>query len=138
MRVPDWEDRLIAKSMRPHKFEWGVCDCALDGADWVLEITGVDIARKFRGKYKTLRGAVGALKRYGEGSLSATMDSLLPRIEDHEVTNRGDLVGVPCETPELFDCAIGVSDGLTVKVLGPEGDLISVPISDRLFAWRVC
>ncbi len=137
VRVPDWETKLIEKSITPHSFEWGVCDCALDAANWVRDITGRDIAVKFRGKYSDARGAVKALKKYGEGSLSATMSALLPLRDASETAMRGDLVGVPCETPELFDCAIGVNAGTVVMVMGPDGDLVSVPISERLFAWRV-
>ena len=137
VRVPDWETKLIEKSMAPHKFEWGVSDCALDGANWVRDITGRDIAEKFRGKYKGVKGAVSALKKYGEGSLSETMSALLPLRDASEVAMRGDLVGVPGETPELFDCAIGVCAGTVVMVMGSDGTLVSVPISQRLFAWKV-
>lgn len=137
MRVPDWERCLINLPKNAPPFEWGVSDCALWAANWVRDITGRDIAEAFRGRYTTSRGSLIALKRYGAGSLAATMSALLPECDDASAAGRGDLVGVECKPHPVLDCAVGVCVGTAVLVYGPDETLIHVPLGNALFAWRV-
>lgn len=39
-------------------FDWGVWDCSLFPAAWILELTGIDPARRWRGQYDTQEGAL--------------------------------------------------------------------------------
>lgn len=134
MRVPDWEHRLIDLPKNAPPFEWGVSDCALWAANWVRDITGRDIAEAFRGHYSSAPGAVRALKRYGAGSLVATMSDLLPIVP---TPGRGDLVAVTAPAHPVLDCAVGVSVGTAVLVYGPDEKLCHVPLGNALAAWRV-
>lgn len=52
------------------RFAWGSCDCCTWACEWVMAFRGVDPAARWRGKYKTERGAAGWIKR-GGGSLEA-------------------------------------------------------------------
>jgi hypothetical protein len=52
---------------------WGVDDCMLAVADVVRGLTGRDPARRFRGRYRTRRGAVRVLGR--GGTLKAAIGS---------------------------------------------------------------
>jgi len=136
VRVATWDSELIAYVSSPHAFKWGKNDCALMGANWVRECTGVDIAAAFRGHYTTSRGAVRALKTHGTGGLVATMDGLLPSAPLIEGAHRGDLVGLP-SPDRLFDCVVGIAVGDVAAVLGTNGKIAYLPISQIIRIWRV-
>ncbi len=46
-------------------FDWGVRDCWLLPADWVLARTGRDPASAWRGRYRTALGAARIIRRMG-------------------------------------------------------------------------
>ncbi len=79
-RRPDWEQRLHdhLAHCADRAFAWGEHDCALFSADAVLAMTDVDLAAAYRGRYRTAIGSVRALRRYGAGTLEATIDASLP------------------------------------------------------------
>ena len=66
-RCRDWQARLQAfVCSRLHMpFEWGSNDCCLFVADGVRAITGHDPAADVRGKYRTERGALRMIQRFG-------------------------------------------------------------------------
>jgi hypothetical protein len=72
-RYPDWPFRLTnyMDAATSRVAEWGVFDCALNCADMILAITGIDLAAQFRGQYDTEEGAFRELAKYG---YSTTMD----------------------------------------------------------------
>jgi hypothetical protein len=54
------------------RFEWGVCDCVLDVADWLDRALGLSIADEYRGTYSDEAGATAILGPGGiEGAMSA-------------------------------------------------------------------
>lgn len=114
-RLPDWEPRLhdYVAGLEGSSFSWGELDCALFAAGAVLVQTGVDLAADFRGRYATARGSVRALRRFGAGTLVATIAAKLPMIEP-AFARRGDIVmaggiaGVCVGTRALF---VGEVDG---------------------------
>lgn len=65
-RFPDWPERLTAflDARREMPFAWGSNDCALFAADAILEMTGVDVAKRLRG-YKTEAAAARRIKKAG-------------------------------------------------------------------------
>jgi hypothetical protein len=78
-RLPDWEERLHAylASLEGAAFAWGRLDCALFVAGAVETQTGHDFAAPFRGRYQTARGSVRALRKFGAGTLAATISAAL-------------------------------------------------------------
>jgi hypothetical protein len=56
-------DFLIAGAARP--FAWGVCDCSLWPADWLVESRGVDPVPDLRGTYSCWIGAIRRVRRAG-------------------------------------------------------------------------
>ena len=132
-RLPDWEARLHAylEEVREKAFAWGEHDCALHGANVVKVMTGEDHGAPFRGRYSTPRGAAGALRRYGAGTLEATFDSHLEAIPP-AFAGRGDLV--------LADGSLGVCMGGFALFVGAEGErdgLVRVARAKWVKAWRV-
>lgn len=110
-RLPDWEQRLhdYVAALEGSSFRWGVLDCALFAAGAVQAQTGVDLAAAFRGHYRTARGSVRALRRFGAGTLEATIDAALPRLEP-AFARRGDVV--------MADGIAGVSVGPRALFVG--------------------
>jgi hypothetical protein len=119
-RVADWPRRLedFEARMTAARFEWGRRDCALMAADWVLEMTGIDFAAPFRGRYKTAVGSNRALRLAdapddGAGRLIGYVDTVLPRHPSIACARRCDVVSFQ------FDGA-GRDDGWTLGVVLPD------------------
>ncbi|GAA4218607.1 hypothetical protein GCM10022253_19400 [Sphingomonas endophytica] len=92
-RLPDWEQRLhdYVSALEGASFAWGTLDCALFAAGAVRAQTGVDPAADFRDRYRSAAGSVRALRRFGAGTLAATIDARLPGIAP-AFARRGDIV----------------------------------------------
>lgn len=120
-RLPDWRARLQAEieAQRHAPFAWGARDCALGLAGGVVQaLTGVDLRRGWRGKYKTARGAMKALRAAGFESLGDAVASMLPEIHPSQA-HVGDLALV--NEGEIGALAVfngGVLVVLTVDGLG--------------------
>ena len=110
MRRGDWEAALVAyvAGTAEREHAWGLFDCALDAANAVEAMTGIDFAAPFRGRYSTAAGAARILRRFGKGTVEQTVDDLFPAIAPG-FARRGDLV--------LHEGAIGVVMGGFALVL---------------------
>ena len=133
MRVDNWPEILNEhiKLADTEEFKWGQFDCCLFAADFVKEITGTDYAKPFRGKYKTVKGAYSALKKYGRGKLVDTVSGILPTIPV-PLAGRGDVV---CTDLGGND-ALGICVGEYSIFLTPEGGG-KIKTLDCKMAWRV-
>jgi hypothetical protein len=92
-RYVDWEVRLMAylEPLRLTPFAWGKHDCCTFAAGAVKAMTGEDPMPEFRGRYSTAIGSARALKRFGAGTLPATLDTKFEDIAP-ALAQRGDLV----------------------------------------------
>lgn len=133
-RLDGWErvlsNYLQERSAQP--FVWGENDCCLLCADWIVLMTGQDIARDVRGTYDTADGAGALIAR--AGGLSALLDDRLGR--ENRVrplqARRGDVV--------LIEGAAGLVDdsGLRVAVFFEhDQQLRRLPLKHAAKAWRV-
>ncbi|MFB9772112.1 DUF6950 family protein [Sphingomonas yabuuchiae] len=134
-RLPDWEARLAAylESHRLRPFAWGDHDCCLFCAGAVESMTGVDPMPEFRGRYSTAIGAERALRRYGGGTLDATLDDKFTPVTA-SLARRGDII--------MSGGLLGICLGLHLVAVGQEGEregLIRIARSawDQPLAWRV-
>ena len=106
-RTEGWESRLddFIKSRQKQKFTWGIHDCCLFACDGIREVTGVDIAFHFRGKYKTKDEAYLMLFAYGGGGLVETVEKITSKHGMPEINigfaSRGDLV--LCNVPTVIN-----------------------------------
>ncbi|HZP31886.1 MAG TPA: hypothetical protein VFB23_00890 [Candidatus Acidoferrales bacterium] len=145
-RFEDWPTRLdeFIDSRRNAPFAWGSNDCCLFACDAVLAMTGEDLAADFRGKYSDARGAIHVLRDFlkGIGDDAPLIEALAVHIarirEIKEIAprfaQRGDVV--------LFEDAHGETLGLVSlagdDILAPgESELVRIPISSVLRAWRI-
>lgn len=129
-RLPDWEQRLGAYlesvSDRPHAY--GEHDCLLFCSGIVQAVTGVDLSRGRRGRYRDSIGAARHLRQLGFRSAAELIGSLLPE-RPVGFARRGDLVlgedGIP-----------GVCLGGTAAFV-TEAGLASSPRPEWAKAWSV-
>lgn len=133
-RKPDWERALAAaiEAARRKRFAWGRHDCCLFAADLILAMTGDDPAAHFRGCYDSAVSAHLALRRYGAGSLLATLEARFGQSKPPARAMRGDLV-------YARDPGSGPSCGICLGRLAVfAGDGISfVPTNSVLYAWSI-
>ena len=133
MRKTNWP-RIIADEITKHRsteFVWGKSDCCLVVADIVKSFSDIDIADGLRGKYKTAKGSLMALRRYGEGDIPSTADRTLKRKPVSEVS-RGDVVLVKTQAGE----SLGIYFNTRVWAMSEEG-LIDLSKETILIAWGV-
>ena len=139
-RLKDWDIRLWAFLRRAERrrFEWGQHDCALFACNCIKLITGMDVAKPWRGRYKTHRGAAGTLRRIAGGGLEAVAETIAATNNFEEVpvnfARRGDVVLLDEERGPAL-CVVG-SDGVFAVGPGPDG-LKRVPVIDCRRAWRI-
>ena len=142
LRAHDWPTRLLnhVELARRTPFAWGVSDCCLFACDCVRAMTGVDPAAWFRGRYKTQRGAMRALKTFAGGGLEATARRITAELGMPEISpalaQRGDVVllSLPDCPPE--NLALGICLGDHHAAQGPAG-ISNVPLAFAVRAWRV-
>lgn len=133
MRKSNWPSALHnfidSRRDKPHK--WGYNDCALFVADAVLEITGDDYAADFRGKYRSAKGSIKALKDRGFSDVSQVPESLFERIPV-EKSMKGDVVSITIDN----HVSLGICVGHMAAFTGPEG-ISFLSMSKIEKAWRV-
>ncbi len=134
-RKPDWEVRLadFLEPLRARPFAWGEHDCCTFAAGAVQAMTGVDPMPEFRGRYSTPRGSARALRRFGAGTLAATLDSKF-EATDAGLAQRGDII--------MSGGLLGICFGPFLIAVGSEGDREGLIRIDRpawveARAWRV-
>ena len=128
-RRGDWEAALAAylERVRDKPYAYGQHDCLLFVAGSIKALTGKDLARGHRGKYKSATGAKRYLKKLGFSSPEKMLDSLLPA-KPVGFAQRGDIV--------LADNNPGVCVGGEAVFAGEDG-LILKPRAEWSKAWGV-
>lgn len=139
-RNNDWPEALSAavNAARHRPFVWGSNDCALFAADVIEAMTGTDVAKKFRGKYKTARGAAGQMKRFAGGGIPELADKIaeqygLDAIEP-AFAQRGDVVQLDAGD-DIGPC-LGICIGANFVAAGPDC-LSEWPLVHAQRAWRI-
>lgn len=132
-RRSDWDSRLLdviaTNRERPYRFgEW---DCLLWPASAVEAVTGVDLARGHRGKYRSLASAYRHLNKMGFESPEALLDHHFAA-KLVGFAGRGDLTLVHTETGNNP----GVVTGDVALIVGDDG-FLRAPRSLWMKAWAV-
>jgi len=132
-RLNDWPDRLNAhiEEWRHREFDWGKADCALFCLYAEKAMCGQSRFEDFIGQYKTDKGSLKALKKFGAGNL---VDTVAQRLEEIPVmmAKRGDVASI--DTPDGDALSLVVGD--KVAGLGKEG-LVFLPLTSAKRAWKV-
>ncbi|MBL9046805.1 MAG: hypothetical protein JNK34_05755 [Tabrizicola sp.] len=133
-RSADWRTSLLAfvAEARHRTLVYGEYDCALFAAEAVRVMTGLDLAAPFRGRYTTLEGGLRVLRRHG--------------FADHVALARAELETIAVAAAMPGDLAVfavdpvpalGVVQGAAVYVLGRNGGLGLMPLTEAVEAFRV-
>lgn len=133
-RFRDWRHRLndaLAKH-RKAPFRWGKHDCAILAADCIKAVVGDDLARGYRGKYRSSEAGLALMREAGFEDQVAMLASRYPEIAP-AMARAGD-VGV-IEGP--FGAALGVFDGPHIIVFALSGGLGRLPRTDAIKAFRI-
>lgn len=135
-RVEDWPGRLqkTVDASRRRDFVWGEFDCCLFVADAVKAMTGTDIAIRYRGKYKSKRGAMALLRKLDGGGVQEAATRAFGAPLTYRLTaRRGDVALV--DTPD--GDALGICTGPWIVVPRPDEGLVALPLGAARMAWRV-
>jgi hypothetical protein len=139
VKVPFWERKLseYVGSLESEPFAWGQLDCAIFAHQCLIVQFGSSKIPDFRGKYKTIKGAMSALKKQSgfsnlEDAVSSYLDEINPKL-----AQRGDIVSLKINNPPIegIGCSLGVCMGARYAVLTTQGvAYIESAQVDR--AWR--
>jgi len=156
VRNPDWLPRLEAAVARARAlpFAWGRHDCCLFPCDVVRAMTGVDLARGWRGRYRSLLGARRMLRR--RGGLKALAEGVARRHGLAEIppatARRGDVVLLdasslagrfalgPAGSGSACLAVVDLTGAAALTVAAPDatgGGLVEVPMPLWRRAWRI-
>ena len=109
-RLPDWPERLAAylAAMRPHRFVWGVHDCACFAGGAVHAITGQHVHALH---WRSMADAARLLRSMG--TLAQAVSQVLPALPGPALAQRGDvvLVQVPVQQGRAVRQWLAVADG---------------------------
>jgi len=132
-RLDDWKPRLrqYLAERAETPFVYGSADCGAFAGGAVEAMTGTNPLASVAGKYKTMAGALRALKRKGYEDHVAYAASVLTEI-DPLFASFGDIAVVPTEEGP----ALGVVVGAHIEVRAPNGRGL-VPLTDAVRAFRM-
>lgn len=141
-RFHDWPTRMAEALLVEEKvpFAWGESDCSMFAANVIKAIRGDDIFERYRGRYKTERGAYRIAKGHPENVVEKI-------IEDHPLqpinpdrAQRGDLLAIR-QNEENALCIVSLDPRYIVgKKDADEPPYITMIDRDRveiIRAWRV-
>lgn len=123
-RLPDWRQRLddYLDSIDGKPFEWGELDCALYAAGAVQAMTGVDLAKSFRGQYSDAAGAKAAIAAAGFPDYASLVAAYLPEATADTPVGIGDIAVV--DMPGFGPCLALVGGAhLTAMTVRGKGSL---------------
>ena len=121
IRFPTWRTSLFnyVKNTRAEPYELGTHDCLIWVAGAVSAMVGVDIAASYAGRYKTVKGAIGLMKRSGADNMAELVGKHLEELESPTLAQIGDVMAIPVD--DGFGYALGVLVGERVLVLSQTG-----------------
>lgn len=118
------------------EFSYGRLDCCLFVANVIQDVTGIDYAEKWRGRYSTELGALRVIAEYG--SLVALASSAFGQLKPFWSAKKGDpvLLSQAIVEQDGVGEALGVFDGDVIVYLTESG-LAEAPISAARGCWNV-
>lgn len=116
-RLEHWRGEFEAEidRIKSNPFRWGAEDCMYGLITPVIKaITGKRLFDKYRGRYKTAKGALGVMRRAGFKTLADLVASELPEVHPSRC-RVGDVVALP--TDDEFGFSLGIVNGDRVFVV---------------------
>lgn len=140
-RLPNW-DSLLGTAVEKRlgdAFEWGKTDCVTTIADMILEYTGTDIIKDFRGTFKSEDEARAIFAKYPEGMKGVFEEVLGNQLKlesvDPRSAHRGDIALIKNENdPLIYGCGIFIGYGIIVRT---KQKLATVRRLASSYAWHI-
>lgn len=135
-RLDNWRSRLSEEMDRQRQdpFAWGKHDCAIGfGAAIVQAVTGEDLARGYRGKYASPRGALKLLAEAGAETLGDFVAMKLPEVNP-ALARLGDIGVIEADGPVGQGLCMVDATGVVVLTETGHGHR---PRSDMVRAFKV-
>ena len=140
-RRSDWQRVLdeFVRANQDRRFDYGTWDCCLFVCNAILEITGIDLAAPYRGKYSNRKGALHAIReQLGTGSIQAVAANAAAAHHMPEVSvfraHRGDMVLIA--RGRDYSLGLVALNGRELIVTSRRG-LWRLPLSRAIRAWHV-
>jgi len=142
-RKIDWRVCLseAVRARRNQEFSYGSHDCCLAAAACVEAMTGTDLMKTFRGRYKSAAGASRLLRSAGKGTLLKTLISLVPVHGGKRIpvalARKGDLV---VTKKALHDASKGQAAGIwldNTAIFPGETGWVHLPRTDLVAAFNI-
>ena len=140
-RRSDWQRALdeFVRVNQDRRFEYGKWDCCLFVCDAIIEMTGIDLAAPYRGKYSTRAEALRAIsEQLGTASIQAVAENAAATHHMPEVpvlhAHRGDMVLVA--RGRDFSLGLVALNGRDAIVASKFG-LWRLSLSRAVRAWQV-
>ena len=133
-RIPEWRSRLSVHldGLTRCPFAYGQHDCVLFAASCVEVMTGVDLAARYKGLYRSLKGGLKLLAQDGFVSPLAMVAAHFGRVPP-AFAQVGDIMVLQMDRG--ID-ALGINVGERIAVLQPHG-LAMAPRLAAIAAFRV-
>ena len=120
-RLPDWRVRLAAAldAIERTPLDYGYHDCAVGLAAGAVEaVLGVDMADRFRGRYRTAEEALAILLEERASSLHELVGRFLPAMPIGDM-RLGDIAAIFDDS--RLGCFLAVCSGERLIVVRPDG-----------------
>lgn len=118
-----WRARFekVIDDTKAKPFTWDGHECVIGlCANTILAITGIDLAKEYRGKFNDARSAARLMKNMGFENIADLVASFLEEYEGGPSQAKiGDIVAIPDDT--VFGYGLGVVNGERVFVLSETG-----------------
>lgn len=115
------------KRFRPGRFE-----CALFAADWVLIVSGTDLAARWRGKYASIEDGRDLIAEAGYDNPVAIAAEALKEVSGWMQAEIGDIAVVE----EAGEACFGIIGGAHIHVLRVQRGLDVVPLARAARVFR--
>ena len=121
MRVPGWRGALFdyIRYNRDTPYTLGENDCWIFVTGAVTAMTDVDVSKPHRGNYKTVRGALGIIRRAGASNMADFAATYFKELPSPLYAQIGDIMAIP--TDDAFGFALGVLTGERIQILTENG-----------------
>jgi hypothetical protein len=135
-RLANWRSAFFAAidAHRPYPFEWGEHDCALLTADCIRAVIGVDLADRFRGRYRTQTQSLELLRGLGYRDTAAILAEHFLEIHPSAAIV-GDAALIP--TSRRRRAAVAPVVGSELVVFSPGGPMGLVSLTEASRAFRI-
>jgi hypothetical protein len=136
IKLSYWRPSLTAYLVqcRARPFKWGEHDCALFVCGAIEAMTGEDLAKPYRGRYRSAAGGLKLIKKDGYKDHAEFAAALLTELDHPSQAAAGDIIAYQVEGGTGI--ALGIVNNDRSYVLAPDG-ITTVPTLSAVRLFRI-